>query len=942
MKRSHRSHGLIALLIPLCFVSLPMHSARAAASKSFVLSYFYPATFFGDDTCPTGLNPLPDVFFKRDLKILGLPQADVDAMFDTDYNNQNGKPTTKWVTVVATRGNGKDNVYRHPTTVPDAHLLPAVGRFGYGFNLDAKGAASSGSYEDPETHEKGVNNQLFRAIGCIPAYKGSPPPQPPLEAEYRWDSTRAAMGAWLISIRGEDLSKDGEVTVTFESSIDPATTQDANAHVQSDMTYRVVAHPASRNVLHGMIKNGVVTTDTATIMMKCDSYIQPIYEFREARLRLRLTLTGRLEGVLGGYQPWYPIYWSHAKVGYIDERGFGVDAPALYYALRDNADAYPDPKTGENTAISAAYMFDAVPAFIARIDDEHAARRPSQANGGDAAPNALHDCATLTRCAGSAVAALTRSLRRGEPTSPGAPALARRLRPDQYRRVIADVFGPTIKVEGRFEPDVRDDGLLAVGAGHVGVTSTGMEQYDAMARGIAAQVVSEAHRATLIPCTPKSDAAPDDACALQFFAKAGPLLYRRPLAQDELDEAVELAGAAARTLNSFYAGLELSLAGMLESPQFLFRREIAEPDPGNPGTYRLNAYSKASQLSFFLWNAGPDRRLMAAAQDGALNTRSGLASEVGRMLQSPRLEAGVRAFFTDMLQFDLFDTLAKDAQIYPKWTVKVARDAQEQTLRGIVDLLLTQHGDYRDLFTTRKTFLTPLLGSIYGVPVAESGGAELRAYEFPGGDPRAGMHAHASFVALHSHEGLSSPTLRGKALRELLLCEPVPAPPGNVNFATAQDTHNPNFKTMRARLTAHRTDPTCAGCHKLMDPMGLALENFDSDAGYRTAENGEPLDTSGELDGSEFTDAAGLGRALHDNPAIAPCFVRRLYSYATGRGALRRDMSWIRYLEKTFAEEGYRAPELMRRIATSENFYRVTAPAPMLASRDATVPGSIR
>ena len=376
---------------------------------------------------------------------------------------------------------------------------------------------------------------------------------------------------------------------------------------------------------------------------------------------------------------------------------------------------------------------------------------------------------------------------------------------------------------------------------------------------------------------------------------------------------------------------------MLESPQFLFRREIAEADPHHPGAYRLDAYSKASNLSFFLWNAGPDAKLMAAAHDGRLDTDAGLAREVDRMLQSPRLASGVRAFFSDMLQFDLFDTLAKDAQIYPKWTAQAARDAQEQTLMSVVELLLTRHGDYRDLFTTRSTFLTPLLGSIYGVPVARNPGPEEQPFQFPPGDPRAGLHAQASFVALHSHEGLSSPTLRGKALRELLLCEPVPAPPGNVNFATAQDTHNPNFKTMRERLTAHRTDPTCAGCHKLMDPMGLALENFDSDAGFRSTENGQPLDTSGELDGAAFTDAAGLGRALHDNPATAPCFVRRLYAYATGRAPVRRDMAWIRYLERSFAEDGYRAPELMRRIATSENFYRVTAEAPMLASRDGAI-----
>jgi hypothetical protein len=891
--------------------------ASGALTKSFVLSYFYPANYYGDDTCPHGLNPLADVFFKRDLKILGIPQAEIDAMFDKDYSVQNGKTTTKWVSVVATRGNGKDNVYLHPTTVPDAHLIPASGRFGYGFNLDGQGVASPNSFEDPETHQKGVNNQLFRVLGCVQAYKGYPPPQPPLEAEYRWDYSRAAMGAWLISISAEDLAKDGAVSVTLESSIDPVTTQDANAHLRSDMTYRIAAHPTSRNVLHGRIKDGVITTDPAAITMTCDAYIQPVYEFLKARMRLRIKPDGTLEGVLGGYQPWYPVYWSHANVGYIDERGFGVDAPALYYALRREADAFPDPRTGRNTAISAAYLIEAVPAFVASLDQ---AKGPGPRSGAAAAGPAA---STHGRARASA---LIQALWSVEPKSPGAPAIARRLSPDQYRHVIADVFGPAIKIEGRFEPELRDGGLFAVGAGQVGVTSSGMEQFDAMARAIAAQVASEQHRGTLIPCTPQSATAPDDACAARFFAAAGPLLYRRPLGRDEGKAAVMLAHLSAQALQNFYSGLAMSLAGMLESPQFLFRTQIGEPDPEHAGAYRLDAYSKASQLSFFLWNAAPDRKLLAAARSGKLSTASGLADEVDRMIESPRLEAGLRAFFADLLQFDLFDSLAKDSKIFPKWTFQVARDAEEQTLRTIVDLVLTQHGDYRDLFTSRRTFLTPLLGSVYRVPIAQDTGSWQR-YEFAAGDPRAGIQSQASFVALHSHEGLSSPTLRGKALRELLLCEPIPAPPANVNFAVAQDTHNPNFKTMRDRLTAHRTEPTCAGCHKLMDPIGLALENFDSDAGYRTAENGQPLDTSGELDGVAFSDAAGLGRAIHDNPATGACLARRLYSYATGRAPARRDMAWIRSLEKGFAADGYRVPDLMRRIATSENLYRVAAPA---------------
>jgi hypothetical protein len=920
MKRPRRFGVGLMLLAAVGLVASP--GTGVAETKSFVLSYFYPANYFGEDTCPGGLNPLPDVFFKRDLKILGVPQAEVDAAFNKDYPNQNAPPTTRWVMLAATRGNGKDNVYVHPTSVPDAHLKPAVGRFGYGFNLDGLGAASPGGYEDPETHERGVNNHLFRATGCVQAYKGYPPPQPPLEPEYRWDYSRGTMGAWLISIAGADLSRDGDVTVTLQTSIDPVTTQDANAHLQSDMTYRVAEHPASLNVLRGHLRDGVVTTVPAEIAMQCAPYLQPLYEFRRARLRLKIKTDGTLEGVLGGYQPWYPFYWSHAKVGYIDERGFGVDSPALYYALRREADGHPDPRTGENTTISAAYMIEAVPAFVHRMP-----AATDDAGGGHRTLSALRLSSRLS--------AAFKGLGLGsDPPAVARPAIVRRLRPNQYRQIIADVFGPSIRVEGRFEPDVRDDGLFAVGAGHVGITATGMEQFDGMARGIAAQVVSRRNRATLIPCVPQSATSADAACAAKFFALAGPLLIRRPVSPTELELQVKLAGAAADALGDFYRGIELGLTGMLESPQFLFRQERIKPDASRPGEYRLDAFGTASQLSFLLWNAGPDRRLLAAAAAGELDTERGLAREVDRMLASPRLETGIRAFFTDMLQFDLFDALAKDAKIFPKWTVRAGPDAQEQTLRTIVELLLTEHGDYRDLFVTRKTFLTPLLGSLYRVPVAQNSVA-WQPYQFPAGDAHAGIQSQASFVALHSHEGMSSPTLRGKALREVLLCAPVPVPPANVNFSVAQDTHNANLRTMRERLTAHRNDPTCAGCHKLMDPAGLALENFDSDGGFRTTENGRPLDTSGELDGVEFRDAAGLGHALHDNPATPACLVRRLHAYATGHAAGRGDMPWIRALERGFADDGYRVPELLRRMATSDNLYKAAAPAALVAVADA-------
>ena len=518
-----------------------------------------------------------------------------------------------------------------------------------------------------------------------------------------------------------------------------------------------------------------------------------------------------------------------------------------------------------------------------------------------------------------------------EPASPGGPAVIRRLSPEQYREIVADIFGPGLKLGGRFDPATREDGLLAVGAGQASITASGLEQYDTIARSIANQVVDEQHRATLISCKPASPRTADDACAAQFLAKVGRLLYRRPLSQTELKAQVEAAGATAKMLKDFYAGLSLGLANMLEAPQFLFRWETPEADPDHPGQYRLDAFSKASQISFLIWNTSPDKALLASAENGELNTAKGLARQVDRLLASPRVEAGVRAFLTDMLRLADFRLLAKDPAIFPKFTNEVARDAQEQTLRTAVDHLLTRHGDYRDLFTTRRTFLTPALGALYRVPTppkaeGDSSDPGWQAFEFPDGDPRAGILMQASFVSLHSHPGRSSPTLRGKALREVILCQKVPDPPANVNFTVVQDTSNPKYRTTRERVTAHRTDPTCAGCHKLIDPMGLAMENFDSSGGYRTTENGAIIDASGELDGVQFTDSVGLAKAVHDHAATPGCLVNRLYAYAAGRSAAKGEASVIKYLSQGFTTGGYRLPQLLRLVATSDALYRV---APM-------------
>ena len=182
-----------------------------------------------------------------------------------------------------------------------------------------------------------------------------------------------------------------------------------------------------------------------------------------------------------------------------------------------------------------------------------------------------------------------------------------------------------------------------------------------------------------------------------------------------------------------------------------------------------------------------------------------------------------------------------------------------------------------------------------------------------------------NFLALFSHDGRSSPTLRGKALRELVLCQPVPIPPGDVDFSLVQDTKNQDFKTARDRVTAHRANPTCAGCHKIMDPIGLGMESFDGVGTFRDTENGSPVDASGDLDGVPFANAVELGKAVRDNPATASCLVNRMYEFAGRRAAVRGEREWLDNLNQAFAADGYRVRALMRRIAVSDAFYKVQA-----------------
>ncbi|QGP81117.1 DUF1592 domain-containing protein [Sphingobium sp. CAP-1] len=313
--------------------------------------------------------------------------------------------------------------------------------------------------------------------------------------------------------------------------------------------------------------------------------------------------------------------------------------------------------------------------------------------------------------------------RAGEGMADTSQSQVRRLTESQYRTSIADLFGPDIKIAGRFEPDLRIDGLQAVGTSAVSVTPAGLEQYEQIARAIAAQVTDEAHRGRLVGCAPDARDIGGAQCARHFIDRVGLRLYRRPLRASESQWLVDSTLASAVTLKDFHAALAATLTGMLTSPDFLFRVDR----PASSGR-TIDPWSAATRLSFLLWNAPPDDALLADAAGGQLDTAEGRAKVVDRMMASPRFAHGVQAFFSDYLQLDGMDELAKDTLLYPAFTPSVASAAKEQTLRTISWLLVDRKGDYRDLFTTPFIAMNRTLGPIYDVPVARP---EWYMHEFP-------------------------------------------------------------------------------------------------------------------------------------------------------------------------------------------------------------------
>ncbi len=375
--------GLGLTATGVAFVGLNPSSA-SAESRSWAVSSLTQAVYSEEGDCPS-IAIDQDAFARKQLTAQGRSLKEIDMLMDgvnadgtkdgNGYGGGHGTGKVHYMLIDRARKDGKPvNVYQYPSYIADPQVPTVTGKHAYGFNLDGKGAASPNSFEDPDTHEKGINNQYFRAMGCLENHRGSMKVKQTYW-NYVWDAVRYAMPAWIITVNAADLSKDGDATVTVERALDHVE-QDANSGTRTNFTFRIDPDKRfQKNVYPAKIKNGVVETTVAgPFRMNADPYVITEWKMQQTHLRLTMKADGTLDGVLGGYMPWYNIYYAYAHTGESGEMSFGIDMPGVYYNLRKHADANPDPKTGQNRDISVAFRVEGVPAFV-----EH----PVQAKAGN-------------------------------------------------------------------------------------------------------------------------------------------------------------------------------------------------------------------------------------------------------------------------------------------------------------------------------------------------------------------------------------------------------------------------------------------------------------------------------------------------------------------------------------------------------------------------------
>ncbi len=421
-------------------------------------------------------------------------------------------------------------------------------------------------------------------------------------------------------------------------------------------------------------------------------------------------------------------------------------------------------------------------------------------------------------------------------------------------------------------------------------------------------------RQRIFVCRP-SQASEEESCAKRIVETLMRRACRRPISAEDLARPLEFYRQT-RAQDGFEAGIEMALRAVLVSPEFLFR---VEQDPAGvaPKTaYRISDLELASRLSFFLWSSIPDDELLETAIRRDLSKPAVLERQVRRMLADKRSGSLVTNFASQWLYLRNLDSMTPDMRLFPDFDDNLRRAFRRET-ELFFESILREDRSVLDLLNADYTFVNERLAKHYGIPNVF--GSRFRRISLGGDSKRGGLLRQGSILTVTSYATRTSPVIRGKWVLENFLGTPPPPPSSNV--PSLESTVGEGL-TVRERLAQHRADPACASCHRLMDPVGFALENYDAVGRWRIADAGKPIDASGGLpDGSEFEGVAGLQQALLGRPEIfAGTLTEKLLTYALGRGVEPYDAPAVREIVRKAQAENFRLSSIVLGIATSTPF----------------------
>jgi len=406
-------------------------------------------------------------------------------------------------------------------------------------------------------------------------------------------------------------------------------------------------------------------------------------------------------------------------------------------------------------------------------------------------------------------------------------------------------------------------------------------------------------------------------CATQILSRLARRAYRQPVSKAELEPILDFYEAARRNKGTFENGIQRGLERILASPRFAFRVEH-DPDSATPGApYRISDVELASRLSFFLWSSIPDDTLLDLASRGRLKDPAVLEEQVRRMLADPRSSALVDNFAGQWLQLRNVRSVLPNSDEFPDFDDNLRQAFRHET-ELLFESIIREDRNVVDLLRADYTFVNERLARHYGIP--DVYGSRFRRVQVTD-EARKGLLGKGSMLAVTSHAERTSPVLRGKWVLENILGLPVPPPPPDVpQLKPAEEGQKP--KTLREQMAEHRTNPTCATCHKVMDPVGLALENFDAVGAWRTSEAGGPIDASGQLaDGTAVDGVVTLRKAILDRPELfVGTMTEKLMTYALGRGVGPEDMPSVRRILRDAAANEYHFSSLVLGIVKSVPF----------------------